>query len=75
MVQSRGCGSEHHRSHCVVSLSKTLYHLLKVPVQPKKTHPDMTEKCYLGCIESNQIFLLLSCSEIALVNVCINHWP
>ena len=26
--RSRGCGFEPHRSHCIVSLSKTLYYML-----------------------------------------------
>ena len=59
--------------HCVVFLACHFIFCL-VLVQPRKTRPDMTEKCYLGCKESNQMFLLLMCSEIALVNVCINHW-
>ena len=41
--RSRGCRFDPHRQHCIVSLSKTLI-LCLVLVQPKKTHPDMTEK-------------------------------
>ena len=39
--------SHHWQSHCVVSLSKTLYLLLSTElllIQPRKTHTNLTEK-------------------------------
>ena len=37
----------------VVSLSKT-FTRCSLLVQPKKTHPEITEKCSLGCKLQNQ---------------------
>ena len=34
--------------HCVVSLSKTLYPVLSILVQPRKNCPDVTEKLLNG---------------------------
>ena len=48
-----GRGSEPHRCHCVVSLSKNINHSL-VLVQPRKTRPFITERLLMGCKESNQ---------------------
>ena len=41
-----------HRHHCVVSLSKNINPSL-VLVQPRKTHPFITERLLMGCKESN----------------------
>ena len=49
----RGSGFEPHRLHCVVSLSKTINPSL-VLVQPRKTHPFITERLLIGGKESNQ---------------------
>ena len=49
----RGRGFEPHRRHCVVSLSKNIYPSL-VPVQPRKTHPFITERLLMGRKESNK---------------------
>ena len=49
----RGCGFEPHRRHCVVSLSKNIDPSL-VLVQPRKTHPFITERLLMGRKESNQ---------------------
>ena len=49
----RGRGSEPHRRHCVVSLSKNINSSL-VLVQPRKTRPFITEKLLMGRKESNQ---------------------
>ena len=42
----KGCSFETCQSHCVVSLSKTLYLLLSTDSTDRKTgnHPDITEK-------------------------------
>ena len=39
---SRGCGFKPDQSHCIVSLSKTLYPLL-VLVKPRNTRPHMPD--------------------------------
>ena len=49
----RGGGFEPHRRPCVVSLSKNINPSL-VLVQPKKTHPFITERLLMGRKESNQ---------------------
>ena len=49
----RGCGFEPHQCHCVVSLSKNIDPAL-VLVQPRKTHPFITERLLMGRKESNQ---------------------
>ena len=46
-------GFEPHRRHCVVSLSKNINPSL-VLVQPRKTHPFITERLLMGRKESNQ---------------------
>ena len=43
-----------NRRHCVVSLSKNINPSL-VLVQPRKTHPFITERLLMGRKESNQI--------------------
>ena len=55
MVDSRprGRGFEPHRRHCVVSLSKNINPSL-VLVQPRKTHPIITERLLMGRKESNK---------------------
>ena len=58
MAQSVECltrdrGFEPHQRHCLVSLSKNIYPSL-VLVQPRKTHPFITEILLIGCKESNQ---------------------
>ena len=49
----KGRGFEHHRRHCVVSLSKNINPSL-VLVQPRKTSPFITERLLMGRKESNQ---------------------
>ena len=49
----RGRGFEPHWRHCVVSLSKNIYPSL-VLVQPRKTHPFITEILLMGRKESYQ---------------------
>ena len=49
----RSHGFEPHRRHCVVSLSKNINPSL-VLVQPRKTHPCITERLLMGRKESNQ---------------------
>ena len=49
----RGGGFEPHWRHCVVSLSKKMNPSL-VLVQPRKTHPFITERLLVGHKESNQ---------------------
>ena len=45
--RSRGCRFEPHQSHCIVSLSKTLYPLLSTGLT-QEDRPDMTEKLLNG---------------------------
>ena len=48
---SNGCWFEPHRLWCFVSLCKTLSAVYcLVLVQPRKTHPDMTEKLLTGTL-------------------------
>ena len=49
----KGRGFEPHRRHCVVSLSKNINPSL-VLVQPRKTHPCITEILLMECRESNK---------------------
>ena len=49
----RARGFEPHQHHCVVSLSKNISPSL-VLVQPRKTHPFITERLLIGRKESNQ---------------------
>ena len=49
----RGRGLKPHRGHCLVSLSKSINPCL-VLVQPRKTHPFITERLLMGPKESNQ---------------------
>ena len=49
----KGRGFEPHQRHCVVSLSKKINPSL-VLVQPRKTHPFLTERLLMGRKESNQ---------------------
>ena len=51
--QSRGCGFELCRRHCVVSLSKTLYPLLTPGSTQEDPLPAWLKKCWLGRKESN----------------------
>ena len=48
-----GSGFVPYRRHCVVSLSKNINPSL-VLVQPRKTHPFITERLLMGGKESNQ---------------------
>ena len=48
----RGCGFKPYRHHCVVSLSKNINPSL-VLVQPRKTHPYITDRLLMGRKESN----------------------
>ena len=48
----RGRGFEPHRCHCVVSLSKNINPNL-ILVQPRKTHPFITERLLMGRKESD----------------------
>ena len=45
---------EPHLRHSVVSLSKTYIYPSLVLVQPRKTHPYITERLLMGRKESNQ---------------------
>ena len=49
----KGRRFESHRRHCVVSLSKNINPSL-VLVQPRKTHPFISERLLMGRKESNQ---------------------
>ena len=49
----RGLGFEPHWRHCVASFSKNINPIL-VLVQPRKTHPFITERLLMGHKESNQ---------------------
>ena len=49
----RGRRLEPHQCHCVVSLSKNINPSL-VLVQPRKTHPFITERLLMGRKETNQ---------------------
>ena len=49
----KGHRFEPYRRHCVVSLSKNINPSL-VLVQPRKTHPYITERLLIGRKESNQ---------------------
>ena len=49
----RGRGFEPHPPHCVVSLRKNINPSL-VLVQPRKTHPFITERLLVGRKDSNQ---------------------
>ena len=49
----RSLGFEPHWRHCVVSLSKNINSSL-ILVQPRKTHPFITEILLMGRKESNQ---------------------
>ena len=51
--RQRGRGFDPHRRHCVVSLSKNINPSLQL-VQPRKTHPFITERLLIGRKESNQ---------------------
>ena len=55
----KGRGFEPHRRHCVVVLKKDINPSL-VLVQPRKTHPYITERLLMGRKESNQTNKLLS---------------
>ena len=48
----KGLRLEPHRRHCVVSLSKNINPSL-VLVQPRKTHPFLSERLLMGRKESN----------------------
>ena len=52
-LRPKGSRFEPHRRHCVVSLSKNINPSL-VLVQPRKTHPFITERLLMGRKESNQ---------------------
>ena len=52
-TNKRGHRFEPHRRHCVVSLSKYINPSL-VLVQPRKTHPFITERMLMGRKESVQ---------------------
>ena len=49
----KGRGFEPHQRHCVVSLSKNINPSLVV-VQPRKTHPFISERLLIGRKESDQ---------------------
>ena len=51
--RQRGRGFEPHRRYCVVSLSKNINPSLEL-VQPRKTHPFITERLLMERKESNQ---------------------
>ena len=67
-LRPRGRGGlEHHRRHCVVSLSKNINPSL-VLVQPRKTRPFITERLLMGRKESNQTNKSMS-NQLTLVNI------
>ena len=49
----KGCGFKPHRRHCVLVLEQDIFPSL-VLVQPRKTHPCLTERLLMGREESNQ---------------------
>ena len=67
----KGGGFEPHQRHCVVSLSKNINPNLAL-VQPRKTHPFITERLLMGHKESNQtnkqnLFIYLSIFPLKLL--------
>ena len=74
----RGSMFEPQRCHCVVSLSKNI-NPSSVLVQPRKTHPFMTERLLIGRKESNQtnkqnhIMIYDLILQILLVKKCPFH--
>ena len=52
-LRPKGGSFDHHRRHCVVSMSKNINPSL-VLVQPRKTQPYITEGLLMGRKESNQ---------------------
>ena len=73
----RGCGIEPHRRHCVVSLNKNINPSL-VLVQPRKTHPFITERLLMRRKESNltitPILFFLASSVEYLFAICQMSW-
>ena len=63
-LRPRGLGFEHHRHQCVVSLSKNINPSL-VLVQPRKTHPFITERLLMGHKESNQTNKQKGCTRVS----------
>ena len=55
----RGQGFKLYQRHCVLSLSKNINPSL-VLVQPRKTHPYLSERLLIGCKESNQTKLAVN---------------
>ena len=47
-------GFEPHQRHCVVVLDQDTFILANILVQPRKTHPCLTERLLMGRKESNQ---------------------
>ena len=71
----RGRGFETHRRHCVVSLSKNINPSL-VLVQPRKTHPFITERLLMGRKEPNQtniieVFVFLQSCNTSEPDLCL----
>ena len=65
----RAEGFEPHRCHCVVSLSKNINPSF-VLVQPRKTHPFITERLLMGRKELNQpkkLFLHTYFTELSCI--------
>ena len=50
----RGRGFEPHQRHCVVALEQDTFYPSLVLVQPRKTHPCLTERLLMGRKDSNQ---------------------
>ena len=59
----KGHGFEPLRRHCVVSLSKNINPSLEL-VQPRKTHPFITERLLMGRKESNQTITVISHTSV-----------
>ena len=53
-ARPRGRGFEPHRRHCVVVLEQDIFFPSLELVQPRKTHPCLTERLWMGLKESNQ---------------------
>ena len=63
----KGRGFESHQRHCVVVLEQDTFILaVIVLVQPRKTHPCLTERLLMGQKESNQI------NYHCLTFICLN---
>ena len=69
-LRPRGSGFEPHRHHCIVALEQRHIYPSLVLVQPRKTHPCLTERLLMGRKESNQI---MEKSWNYVLEFCGNH--